>query len=616
MDRVIDETLSARDGHLFVDDVDTSELAASFGTPLYVMSETRLRSNARRYRSAFQAEWPHGDVHVLPSLKANFALALAHVLADEGLGCDVFGASEFTIAMRGGFAPELVSLNGSMKDQPLIDTAVAAGARITLDAEAELGRVIDAARRLGRTAKVRLRGRPDYEGMDLPTDFVDAQLAMSEASRRYKAGIPTADLLEMGRQALGMPEVELTGVMAHMPRHRTELDVWKAFAERFADLVALAADAWDGWRPRELDIGGGLPSRRDPTGKLIERIADEDRPPTPAVEDYAAAIAPALAERLRERGIDVAGVALEVEPGRGLFADAGIHLTAVRNVKHEREPVPWTWVETDTSEMFLLDSLVEHNLWTCLPATRLDDPVDGAVDVVGRSCGFDLIVPDAALPAMQEGDLLAFLDTGAYQDASATNFNAMPRPATVMVQGATAAVIKRAETVEDVLARDVAPGRPAAAAAVRVKGIDHIGITVANIERSKRFYGELLGLALRAEGDDGPSDTLDRIIGMPGVRLRFAEYHVGRGQILELLQYVTPAGTPLEQRTANPGSAHLALEVDDVDAAYDRLIAAGVTVRSAPTLIEDDGDWHGFRCCYTLDPDGFTVEVLQRPGDA
>jgi catechol 2,3-dioxygenase-like lactoylglutathione lyase family enzyme len=148
---------------------------------------------------------------------------------------------------------------------------------------------------------------------------------------------------------------------------------------------------------------------------------------------------------------------------------------------------------------------------------------------------------------------------------------------------------------------------------VRVRGIDHIGITTADLDRAKAFYGDVLGLTLRSEGTDGPSDALDRLIGLPGAKVLYAEYHVGAGQILELLQYLSPEGRPLQQRTSDPGSAHLALEVDDIDAAHQELVDAGVTVRSGPVLIEDEGDWQGFRCVYALDPDGFTVELLQRP---
>ncbi|MBA3689886.1 MAG: hypothetical protein H0W82_00550 [Actinobacteria bacterium] len=459
LDRSLDETLRSREGHLFIEETDAAHLAERFGTPLYVVSETRLRTNARAYLAAFGEAWPHGEVHVLPSLKANYSLAVARVLADEGLGCDVFGASEFAVATRSGFPGGLVSLNGSIKDQGLIDAAVEAGVRITLDGEPELGRALDAARRLGRSARIRLRGRPDYTGLDLPTDFLEEAVPMSEASRRYKAGLPTADLLEMGRIARTHAELELTGLMVHLPRHRTELEVWRTAAERFADLVAAAVAAWDGWRPTELDVGGGLPSRCDPTGRLIGRIAAEDRASPPSVDAYADAIAPALAARLWRHGVDPGGIALEVEPGRGMFADAGVHLTTVRNVKRESEPQPWVWVETDTSEMFLLDSLVEHNRWRCVAATKMGEPLGDPVDVVGRSCGFDLIAPDVRLPALADGDLLAFLDTGAYQDASATNFNAMPRPATVLVRGDEAELIKRAETVEDVVGRDLVPER-------------------------------------------------------------------------------------------------------------------------------------------------------------
>jgi len=439
-------------------------IAAAFGTPLYVLSETRLRENARRYRSSFGRAWTHGAVRILPSLKANFSLAVARLLAQEGLGCDVFGASEFDVATRSGFDPTLVSLNGSTKDQELIDAAVTAGVRITLDDGAELDRVIDAARRLERTANIRLRVRPDYRGLDMATDFLEEPVPLSEAARRYKAGMPTSDVMAAGERALARPELHLTGLMVHLPRHRTELEVWHAATERFADLVAHASGAWGGWRPQELDVGGGLPTPRDPTGGLVSRVGATSRTPVPAIEAYAATIAGALSERLTARGLDPAGIALEVEPGRGLFADAGLHLTTVKNVKRERDPESWVWIETDTSEMFLLDSLVEHNRWTCLAANRVDEPPTQRADVVGRSCGFDLIAPDVDLPAVEDGDLLAFLDTGAYQDASATNFNAMPRPATVLVSGGDVELIKRAESMTDVFARDLVPSRLAAQA--------------------------------------------------------------------------------------------------------------------------------------------------------
>jgi diaminopimelate decarboxylase len=117
------------------------------------------------------------------------------------------------------------------------------------------------------------------------------------------------------------------------------------------------------------------------------------------------------------------------------------------------------WVETDTSEVFLPDSLIEHNRWPVVAATRADDVPTRVADIVGMSCGFDLMVPAEPVPDLAEGDVIAFLDTGAYQDATAMNFNALPRPATVMVHGDQAEIVKRAETVDDVFGRDRVPER-------------------------------------------------------------------------------------------------------------------------------------------------------------
>jgi catechol 2,3-dioxygenase-like lactoylglutathione lyase family enzyme len=145
-----------------------------------------------------------------------------------------------------------------------------------------------------------------------------------------------------------------------------------------------------------------------------------------------------------------------------------------------------------------------------------------------------------------------------------------------------------------------------------VRGLDHAGITVASVEAALGFYRDLLDLRVTDEGEDeGPE--LDAIVGLAGVRMRYAELDLGGGQLLEVIEYVTPEGTPLEQRPCDPGASHLALRVDDVDALFERLTAAGVPVSGRPTTITEPGVWHGARCVYSEDPDGRTVELVQRP---
>ena len=140
-----------------------------------------------------------------------------------------------------------------------------------------------------------------------------------------------------------------------------------------------------------------------------------------------------------------------------------MHLSRVVNIKSESEPAPLRFVELDTTEMFLIDAHIEHNRWSHVVASRASHPPTMVADLVGMSCGFDTIIPDAALPEVEPGDVVAFLDTGAYQEVCASNFNAMGRPATVLVRDDTATIVRRAETIEDVFRRDLemTPGDPA-----------------------------------------------------------------------------------------------------------------------------------------------------------
>jgi glyoxylase I family protein len=145
-----------------------------------------------------------------------------------------------------------------------------------------------------------------------------------------------------------------------------------------------------------------------------------------------------------------------------------------------------------------------------------------------------------------------------------------------------------------------------------VRGIDHAGITVASLAAALHFYRDLLGLRVSDEGEDsGPE--LDAITGLTGVRMRYAELDLGAGQLLEVIEFHPPEGRRLDQSPRDAGASHLALRVDDVDALCAQLIAAGVTVPGRPKTITAAGAWNGARCVYVEDPDGRTVELVQRP---
>ena len=432
--------LRSVDGHLWIEDCDTVALAERFGTPLYVMSESQLRANGRAMDAAFRHHWPHGAVELLPSLKANYVLAVRRLLNEEGYGCDVFGMNELRAALRAGVPGSRISVNGSAKDERLLRAAIDAGAMLTLDSERELDLVLEIA---PKAARVRLRIRPDHESLTEASDFFP-NMAIKDAAQLYKPGIEPSVAGAIGRRALG--RVELSGLMTHLGRHSANPAVWGKMAANFGALVAELCTAWAPWRPRELDVGGGFPAPRDPTHPLRKRAEP--------IEHYAEAICSNLGGALTRGGVDPAGIVLQIEPGRSLFADAGIHLSRVLHVKTQARPIETTWVEVDTTEMFMPDLLIEHAYFEPVFASRAHAPVTNQVQIVGISCGFDVIARDVPAPQVEPGDLMAFLDTGAYQDAAANNFNVLARPGTVLVNGAHARMVKRHETLDEILGRD------------------------------------------------------------------------------------------------------------------------------------------------------------------
>src|SRR5215208_1167370 len=336
------DCLSARAGRLFVEDVAAEELARRFGTPLFVVSEARLRGNARRWRAAVAEAWAHGPTLVLPSLKANTVLALRRILDEEGLGCDVFGLGELELALRAGVPPDRISLNGATKADDALARALGASVRITLDSLDELERTRALARALGAVARIRLRLRPWLPGTSAGSDFAPGEPA-HVALQDYRAGMVDAEVdAALEQLAAHPPEVELLGLMAHASRQTVDLGFWSAYAEEVGRRAGAAAAAMgqfarragaasaargEGGHPRELDLGGGFAIPRDPTGRALPGRAGAGPAPDPAA--YARALAAGLERGLAAGGLEPAGIALQLEPGRAVYGDAGLHLATV-----------------------------------------------------------------------------------------------------------------------------------------------------------------------------------------------------------------------------------------------------------------------------------------------
>jgi diaminopimelate decarboxylase len=448
--------LSVSGDVLNIEECSVPALVARFGSPLYVLSEAQLRRNARRIRAAFEAAW-EGPVQILPSIKANNALALRSILSQEGFGCDTFGPAELHAALAGGTSPEMVSLNGSFKDRDLVARGIEAGVRITIDSAPELTLCEEEARRLRKVAKVRLRVRLWLPHLLYASEIRRDGIPMSIGYQIAKYGVPTDEVGELGLRALGSEHIELTGFHFHSGRHTTDPGAWASIAKGYAAEVIRLSKLWGNYVPREIDMGGGIPSPVDPVARRIPEV--RDRPAPPAVEQYAASMASTLRQALVQEGMDPSRIVFQVEPGRSLYGSAGIHVAKVVNVKRSRTPFEFTWVGLDTSQMFLGSTIIESSSYPLIVANKAGQAAEWTADIVGRTCLVDRIIPGALVPPVEVQDTVAFVGTGAYDDALASNFNGLPRPATVLVSNQEAEVIKRAETIEDVFRRDVVPTR-------------------------------------------------------------------------------------------------------------------------------------------------------------
>jgi diaminopimelate decarboxylase len=487
----IDDCLSSRDDVLYIEEVASTALRARFGSPLFVFSEDQIRRNVRRFQKAFSSGWTCGPVKVMPAVKASWALAIQRVLADAGCGADVYSAGELDVALRAGCEPRFISVNGVPKTRDHIERTLAVGARLTIDSlrDVEILEALD----LPREVSVRLRLRPALSDFVASSDMVAEGLVPTDlAALAYKGGLSFDEVIEAGRRILRLPRVSLVGFHQHHGRHKASTAYWRAQMRSYARDLGRVCSALGGVRPQEISIGGGFAIPRDPHNAATDYAAPalygtltavsamvrylgervryrtidalltvlEARPnsePAPDIETYARVCTSELQNELDRHGMRTAGLMLQLEPGRAIHGNAGLHLTTVEAVKRMTKPIHWNVVTLDTSEFWLTGGRFEHHLHDFRVANRMSAQATMKADVCGRSCYSDRLLGAVRVPDLAPGDLFAFLDTGAYQEVSASNFNAMPRPASILVTGDSAAVIRRAETLDDVFARDELP---------------------------------------------------------------------------------------------------------------------------------------------------------------
>lgn len=412
-----------------------SDLAREFGTPLYVLDEATVRAACRGYREAMAMAYP-GPSLALYASKANSSMAITALVASEGLGLDAVSSGELITALRGGMPPERIVMHGNNKSHQEISLAIEKGVTIVVDNWLDLEHLSSIAPLQAERARLMVRFTPGIECHTheyIRTGHLDS-----------KFGFDPDQLEDILRHLAQCSWACVDGLHAHIGSQIFELEPHRDLAGVMAQALELARSM--GHPCRDLNVGGGLG---------IRYVAKDD-PPT--IERWVEAVAAAVTTQCRNRGLELPR--LLCEPGRSLIGTAGLTLYSLGS----RKSIPGvrTYLSVDGGMSDNPRPITYQSLYTAVLADR---PLSGdqgteTVTLAGKHCeSGDVLLTDLTLPITQAGDVLVVFSTGAYNASMGSNYNRIPRPATVLVNGGCADLVQRREEPDDLLRYDLLPSR-------------------------------------------------------------------------------------------------------------------------------------------------------------
>ena len=400
---------------LVCDGVPLAEIAAVEGTPLYVYSAATIRDRYQAIDRAF-GDYPHA-LHY--ALKANSTLAIAKLLQTLGSAADANSIWEIELARKAGFQPREIVFTGVGKSAAELECAVPLGLKaINVESAGELARVEAIALRQRLVARVAIRVNPDIDAQSHPH--------ISTGLKINKFGVPIDDARDVFASLSGRPSLQLVAVHVHVGSQVTTVDPLRRAATIVARLTGELGQA--GVRPEYVDLGGGLGISYD--GRDV-----------PSPDAYVGA----LVDEIRPSGLPIV-----IEPGRAITGSSAVLLARVIDLKGRNAASDFAVIDAGMTEL-LRPALYGafHRIEPVTPRKA----ADRQYEIVGPVCeSSDVVGRDRTLPALQVGDLLAIRDTGAYGSAMASNYNRRPLPVEVLVEDGRWRVIRRRQTIDDMLA--------------------------------------------------------------------------------------------------------------------------------------------------------------------
>jgi diaminopimelate decarboxylase len=425
------------DGVLTLGGMDVRELAEQYGTPLYVCDEEDVRSRCRDYLEAFGP-----DARVFYAAKAFCSRAMLRWVSSEGLGVDVCTGGELEVALSAGVPPEQITMHGNNKSFEELSRAVSA----------EVGHiVVDSFEEIARLAYLTGSGRPPApEPVFRPnvlvrvTTGVEAHthefMATAHDDQKFGFSLASGVADEAVRRVLALPGLTFAGLHSHIGSQIFDTAGFEVAAHRVVELAVRIRDE-HGVEIAELDLGGGF------------GIAYTEEDDAPEAKEIAQSLRGIVDGQCRAAGLP--RPRLTVEPGRAIVGPSTVSLYSVGTIK-DVDGLR-TYVSVDGGMSDNIRTALYDASYECALASRGSSAPPMLSRVVGRHCeSGDIVVRHAYLPSdLAPADLLAVPATGAYCRSLASNYNHVPRPAVVAVNGGTARVIVRRETLDDLLGLDV-----------------------------------------------------------------------------------------------------------------------------------------------------------------
>ncbi len=439
--------LERREGRLWMDGHDLAALGERFGTPLHVASATTLRARARQLTRAFEGYPAPVSIHY--SYKTNPVAGVLRVLHEAGLGAEVVDGYELWLARQLGVPAEDIVFNGANKSPAELQAAVQGEiGLLVVDSLRELERVEALAARLGVTASIGLRVCPDVKPRGVPV-----QAAAGSRRNLYGLDVGDGEAEQAIRQAARSPHLRLRGAMAHIGTGIHDLPAYRHAIRRLLEVQRSMHRA--GAEPDLLDVGGGLAARLSRSFHPLEllryyalgRCPSRIQPgPADLYERYGAVLSDATVQACRALGLEPPTLVLE--PGRTLSSDGQLLLLRVGTVKDRRGVGRFVLVDGGAMTVSMMFLVEYHAVFL---ANR-DAPLGRRVSVFGRlPTQLDVLYRGLKLPRLQEGDVLAVMNSGAYFTSTATNFGG-PRPGVLLLDGPEARMVRRHETHQDLAA--------------------------------------------------------------------------------------------------------------------------------------------------------------------